>query len=217
MKYQLIMLDNPIIVSDEKIKVGDSVWENVEMTSDEIFVVNEINSITGIGRDDKGTPFVIDSCQKIVAQSHQIDWNGLEDQFGYVDVKKSIKQLAYLKKKEEQKDNPNFEKYWDTWWGLSWGWMDTDFKNSILETFKKAQELNNKKFSLEDMRKAMLFASSSLVSVKGVDNYLNSLPKHKAFDIEVEMESVPDSPFVGGYHAVRPKVTDGKVKIWKKL
>lgn len=193
MKIDLIMLENPIILSDEDIKIGDTVWEDVPMTFDEIFVVDEINSITGIGRNKEGIPFVVDSCRKIIAQSHQINWNGLEEMFGYVYVEKLIKS-------EYPVDEISFKR-----------------------GFKKAQELNDKKFSLEDMIGFSVWrgttTSKEFYECNNVSEQVAlyiSLSQPKSFSIEVEME-VDIQSMYSHELVTKPKFTDGKIKILKML
>lgn len=215
------MLENPVIVSDEEIKEGDCVLyqhpKQVGIVEPSIHkVINPNYSLvqpayrvhfdTGWG--------VIEGCKKVIAQSHQIDWNGLEPEFGYVDVEKLAYQV-YPVSKDTRNNITNYDvmsierSYW-------------------IKGFKKAQELNDKKFSLEDMEKAFeegcLYGGESEEKQKRhFDWFLDKYKSQpKVFDIEVEMKQKfqPDKtkridPKNGIYYV--PKATEGKIKITRKL
>lgn len=209
--YKLILLDNPIIVSDKKIEAGDgsNVLQNSKIYS------NKMKSFFGADLTD---------CQKVIAQSHQIDWNGLEVEFEYVDIEK----LALIEVPELL-----------IWGGFSERFQydtNTQVRKAFIQGFKKAQELNNKKFSLEDMIRCSVEHAKYCDSVtNGIPNFahwcnyegksfIQSLSQPKVFSIEVEMEGCSDCHLNDGYiHSpnccknVIPKITEGKIKITKKL
>lgn len=87
MYYRLIMLENPVIISNEEIKVGDiilggdeKIYEVKSETSNDEYVCYIGDQYIGNFHKRNLTT------RKVIAQSHQIDWNGLEKEFGYVDV-----------------------------------------------------------------------------------------------------------------------------------
>lgn len=162
MKAQLIMLQKPIIVSDEEIKAGDGsriLWTNNEIYS------NKKSSFIGVDFTD---------CQKIIAgipELPQIDWNNLENEFGWVDVG----ELA--EKRFPWMDYGNYQDH---------------YIEGYQEGFKKAQELNEKKFSFEDMQNCWRQAISSFKNESKIaffDQFIEALQHPKAFDIEIEMEN----------------------------
>lgn len=196
MKTQLIMLDTPIIVSEEKLKdeepclvdgglgrIGvDEFYSNVK------YSVKPKKIIAGI----EGLP--------------SIDWNGLEEEFGWVDVEKMANELI-----RNKYPYPNYKDlgYW---------------KDLYKEGFKKAQSLNEKKFSLEDMRAAFEKGALYGTTKTGNNHYFNqvigSLQQPKVFDIEVEMEEkhfrivkdVNGIPYDHEY-TLELKITNNSIKI----
>lgn len=87
MTYELIMLDKPVIVSNDNIVEGDqilgmdnTVYDVKSRTTNDKFICYSNGQYVG----DYGVNSTI---KKVVAQSHQIDWNGLEKDFRYVDIK----------------------------------------------------------------------------------------------------------------------------------
>lgn len=231
MELQLILLDTPIIVSNEEIKEGDKCY-HIDLNKGEIDTVydkTKYHTWTDNGVD-KDRMF-----RKIIAglpELPQINWNGLESEFGYVDVEK----LA----------------------NNTWDDNHITERRAYQQGFKKAQELNDKKSTLEDMKEAMKNVSLEILTIDGelnsgspaivykwIKRYIESLPKHRAFSIEVEMESYYDDlnkeqieqieKELGIYghdqglnereleeYAKKnpkflPKITDGKIKIVRKL
>lgn len=213
------MLDNPVIVSDEEIKEGDS-----------FLCSNEVHKCTG-SYSLKVTSYVKcekgdcskEICQKIIAQSHQIDWNNLEHKFGYVDVEKLAKE-EYIKQSVKD-DRLSLDEQIQRSGGFHVG---------FIEGFKKAQELNDKKFSLEDMESFASFTSKNLMRHSdGFGMYLGfdkvfelwkSKSQPKSFSIEVEMEGCSECHLNEGYmnspnccRNIKTKITYGKIKITKKI
>lgn len=171
MKTQLIMLDIPIIVSDEKIKVGD-----LYLTSDHRIVQWSKEFEEEWGDDIAFLP------KPIIAGIEglpSIDWNGLEEEFGWVDVEK-------LSKVDIKFHHKNIQE------------REIDYILGYEDGFKKAQSLNEKKFSLDDMQIALRKLSQSYdkgysreldVDFQEADSIIKSLQQQpKVFDIEVESE-----------------------------
>lgn len=186
MKCQLVMLNNQnVIVSDENIKEGD-------------LTLPPSNIIVRYGGQKYKGDEPLKCWRKVIAQSHQIDWNGLESEFGYVDVEKLIKS-------EYPVDEISFKR-----------------------GFKKAQELNDKKFSLEDMREAFQLGQEQKhaedwsykhpqyrkIADVTFKQFIDSMSQPKVFNIEVEIESDMES-LDSSKIVMRPKITDGKIKINK--
>ena len=126
-----------------------------------------------------------------------IDFNGFEEQLGIVNVEK----LAY-----EYYSTNEYYKVAD-----AFHWANG---------FKAAQKLNEKKFSLEDIKKAfkegLSYTTTKHYHDYSEDLFINSLSQPKVFDIEVEMEQ-----YTQNYHKDiwydRPKITNNSIKIIKVL
>ena len=197
MGTQLIMFDSPIIVSDEKIEVGNWCFDKInclyKQETDKIFEL-----FTGSKKIIAGLP-----------ELPSIDFNGFEEQLGIVDIEK----LALLKyPKHTFADN----EYGDD--------LSPLCRMGFIEGFKAAQEPNEKKFSLEDVRKAFkegLSYSNKHYHDYSEDLFIQSLSQPKVFDIEIEMEDK------GGYRQdsmngfwiskLVPKITNNSIKIIKIL
>lgn len=192
MKTQLIILEQGnIIVSDDEINEGDLVYES------------NINKIFPIHKH--GLPNFNLCRKKIIASdnpSHNlpiIDYNGLEEKFGIVDLEKLV----------------------DKYYG------DSDYakesKIGFIKGFKKSQSLNDKKFSLEDMNKILSYLTSPNLTdeyrVVFARKHIQSLQQLKVFNIEVEMvEGWKDcSEGVFETNHWQPKITNNSIKITKVL
>lgn len=171
MKARLIILEQGnIVVSDEEIKKNNYIEYNKNIYKCSKVIGSEIIVYE---KDKYAGSFEKRSCLKIIASDNpeyniqSIDYNGLEEQFGIVDVER----LANLHK-------VNISAHWS--------------KESFKQGFKKAQELNNKKFSLKDMKR--IFSEGMLLpnsKIQDSDNIFNELIKsiqYKVFDVEIETE-----------------------------
>ena len=175
MNAQLIIL-NPkqsIIVSDEKMNSGDLCFDTYSQTVKQSrFGINDQNAekyfkkiIAGV----EGYP--------------SINYSALSDKdakrIGYVDVKKLTEQAF-----------PSIV--------LSTGTLHRTLtidnnRNGFIKGFEACQQLNDKKFTEDDVRKAIFMAREQVVYVEGysipaIINYLSQ----KIFNIEMIMEIVPD-------------------------
>lgn len=181
MKLQLIMLPQPILVSDEEIKNGINAFychpshnfpdggmitkiENIKYSD---YKPYEVKHIEGWG--------VKEGYKKIIAgipELPSINFSALSEEdckkIGWVDVEK----LA-----EDFGGNGKFL---------------TDKKYGFREGFKAAQSLNEKKFSEEDVLWVMNLAYANGVNNKGMgrDFMMGRLSQPKVFDVEVEMEEL---------------------------
>ena len=77
-----------------------------------------------------------------------IDWNGLEEKFGVVNVEKLAIESFSLKIKTSR--------------GRNYSYDNEQNRIGFIEGFKKAQSLNDKEFSLEDMVQAFFKGRESL-------------------------------------------------------
>ncbi len=197
MKTQFIKLEDcSIIVSDEDIKKDDLCYDSEHVN---IYQALCDDFIKG-GRD-----------KKIIASTNpehnlpSIDYNGLEEKLGIIDVEK----LA--------------EDYSGSFY----------HQDSFKEGFNKAQELNDKKFSLEEMIEAIEYAHNSgrRLELNAVENnfsladykqkLIQSLQQPTPIEIEVEMgqgteyiHTYPDSHIVpNGSCKLIPRITNNKIKI----
>lgn len=206
MKFKLILLQDPIIVSDEKVKVHD-LCIDLTYDSEGQPCYNIYKKRKSIGQQDTSTE------RKIIARGNKIDWNGLEKEFGYVDVEKlAIKIYGPVYSRESVHD--------------------------FVRGCKAMEIITGKKFTYEDMELCYNTAArngkrheSGLEADKGFEAYYNYYHKGpKMFDIELEMEEA-NTVISGGlrpvgelggkglqYHTTyRPKITNGKIKILRKL
>lgn len=165
------MHDTPIIVSNEEIKKGVWYYDELDNTLRQL-TFNPLTDLRG-------------SRIKIIAGIEglpSIDWNGLEEEFGWVDVEKIAKELDKTKYRNFRREYTLKETY-------------EGIEDGFIAGFKKAQSLNEKKFSLEDMKKC--WNTGGLWQNEEGDisfeQYIQSLQQPKVFDIEVEMLS--DSPY----------------------
>lgn len=177
MGLQLILLpEQPIIVSDDKIKVGDNIYEidqdNINIAGEE-YIANTTDKkiIAGI----PGLP--------------SIDFNGLEDEVGYINLLKLASDFANL---ELMKNELSGNRY--------------NLRTSFMEGFEAAQSLG-KEFTKEDMMCAYYEGTNigaafesicdghdNMESIKEAEEYskdaekvfINFLNSPKTFDIEVE-------------------------------
>lgn len=194
------MLDTPIIVSDE-----------IPIEDDYVIFNNKPCRVVS-GKDWKipmglmihfeHKHFSLKKEQKIIAGIEglpAIDWNGLEEKFEY-NNKLPVHLNDYINSKHTQEECVGF-----------------------IDGFKKAQSLNEKKFSLDDME--MAFEIGRNFQLTGENNqkeFLKSLQQPKVFDIEVETETKSTIPFSKdapdrdrGY-ITQPKITNNSIKILRK-
>lgn len=210
------MLPNPIVVSDEEIKDGDSLY----YASTNVVFRNYMSE-TPRRKDD----------YKIIAgipELPTIDFSALSEEecknIGWVDVKK----LAYNHRR----------KYQDSFDGMNECIMNDAIhqQKGFIEGFKAAQSLNEKNFSEEDLIKAIELACEEGMLIQRTlndkvklpfnriieyrKNYIQSLSQPKVFDIEVEMGSMrlnSDGEEIGFPDMTQPKITNNSIKILKVL
>jgi hypothetical protein len=221
MKTTLIMLDNPILVSDEQPVKGwyfDTYINKVKNTNGADYAVNDIT-------------------KQIIAQGNEINFSSLSEEeckrIGWVDVN----ELA----------------------NIQWGNMHRTGVLGFIEGFAACQKLLNKRYSEEDLRKAIDMARTinldnttlgveDLIGFTEVNTWglrliysdvdiIQSLQQPKSFAVEIEMEErfgycekcgayqyVSFSicnyhPNCGGrvIQKIESKITNGKIKILKVL
>lgn len=207
MNTQLIMLpEQPILVSDEEIKVDDYIYWNKKVTK----AINTTYS--------KSTKKIIAGIEGLPS----IDFSGLSEEvckrIGWVDVFKMSKNKYPYSKRLHKVDREDDEMYKDL------------LREGFEVGFKTAQSLNDKKFSLEDIEEAMKNIASEIVTFDGVIDanspasiytwvqaYLNKLSQPKVFNVEVEMEEVKSSTYEPCTKWIVPKITNNSIKIIKIL
>lgn len=194
MKTQLILLAEPILVSDEEINEGDNVLDNVyriwtNIESCWLKPMKDAIKNQSIHYMPKG---------KIIAGIPElplIDFSALSKEdckkIGWVDVEKLANDYAIATK------SPN----------------RTAHKFGFIEGFKTAQSLNEKKFSEEGILKA-------IAEAQYFSDIIHILRKPKIIDVEVEMEDLndyDDDETDGLLPILRPKITNNSIKIIKIL
>lgn len=242
MKLQLIMLETPIIVSDETPEVEDIVF----LGNSYNYISKVINMIGGSLRDvvlekmpeqRKNGTLDYREMSKIIAglpSLPSINFNGFEEQLEIVDAENFIDEFEFATLFKQLPEGKSVES----------NPRDTVSKNSlrkeafkyysigVRETLKKVQQLNEKKFSLEDMKKAFLNGQKSMRDEYiplNVDYYIQSL-QQTSWNVEVEMEKVTrlmSADIVekenwikeenSKYTYYRPKITNNQIKITKIL
>lgn len=158
------MLYTPIIVSDEEIKNLQSVkgkW-HIEKS----LIINQF-------------PYYLtdlSECKLIIAGIEglpKIDWNGLEEEFGWIDVDDLASTIA-----------DDIHENWHVGEERDCAYL------GAVQGFKKAQSLNEKKFSLEDMFKCFQagidYEKEGSILQPDAHGYIQSLQQPKVFDIEVD-------------------------------
>lgn len=223
MKLQLIMLETPIIVSDETPEVEDIVF----LGNSYNYISKVINMIGGSLRDvvlekmpeqRKNGTLDYREMSKIIAglpSLPSINFNGFEEQLEIVDVEKLKQKVLnkYIGKLSKSGHSAeDIDRITDRdWFGL---W----------EGFKIAQQLNEKKFSLEDMANlwqyivdgAKQLMLSGTTEVSSFENYIQLLQQPKIYDIEVEVINK-----AGKGHGLIPtnipKIINNQIKITKIL
>ena len=124
---------------------------------------------------------IVKNPKKIIAglpDLPRIDYNGLEEKYDVVDIQRFIEPI--LKKKGEENNTIDLDAY----------------ALGLIDAFKTAQSLNDKKFSLQDMKHnlrtvvGLASQDDSFVLEDWIDSNLSQQPK--VFDIEVERECGKD-------------------------
>lgn len=200
MNYKLIMLPQPILISDEKIKGGDILpyvmkWEN----GYEVFNLNN-----GI-RESK-----LSRACKIIAGIEglpNLDLSLIADEIGWVDVLKLTESFI--------NNRPNRTS------------LEHDLLLGIgfTEGFKAAQSLNEKKYSEEDIKYAMfqVFKNGCRSPKEGREGFgeiynrvIQPLSKPKEYLVEVQTERTRYPKGDDGWEDVyTPKITNNTIKILK--
>lgn len=183
MKTKLIILEHGnILVSDEEIKDGDFYYR-IESPS---AIITKASKVESELLNKKTT---IKDALKLIASDNpehnlpNINYNGLEENFGIV----------------------HWSRHWEIVNQQLYGQGGVN-PHAYRLGFKQSQSLNDKKFTLEDMRKAFEqgygFADEKLIIHRHdeeckytFDNLIQSLQQPKVFDIEVEMEKYYSDEF----------------------
>lgn len=214
--YNLIMLQNPILVSDEKLMINDICY-GVDINNGWVETVHSAGSHDVAHKHPKliaglaGYPSVdlSDEVADIIAK-----------ETGWIDVEKlAIKKFPYSYKSDM-------------------GDVSIDFIRRIwVQCFKETKSLNEKNFSEEDMIKAMTNVLTIIAENKPLDldimkSICAELAKPKVYIVQLEMEKMlqkrwgtewHDLPnqkegrdFDGIYqNVIRPKNTNNKYKVIK--
>jgi hypothetical protein len=153
--------------------------------------------------------FILDINElEVIAQQHQIDFSALSEEeqkkIGWFDVESLANQQFDL----DTKKIPVPTSLW-------YDSQDAQY-HSFIKGFKKAQELlSDRRFTLEDMHKAYDAGMVFIGEDKGSPiEFYQSLSQPKSWSVELEMINDYEEP-EGDF--VKPKLTDGKVKILKIL
>lgn len=210
--------DQPILVSDEKIKVDD--W----YIDDTLQIRKAIATDKDWVNSGKAAYII---CKKIIAGIPglpSIDYNGLGEQLGIVDIE--MQEMLFVLDGQKiytahATDNNSATALGGFFRGCKHG-------------FKTAQSLNEKKFSMEDIRNVLNRCEVWWKKEQDTKSWssvcieiFKSLSQPKVFDVEVEMEEIliqdyantPTSPLppMQKLKCNYPKITENSIKITKVL
>jgi len=220
MNYTLIMLDNPILVSDEEVNPHNAVWD---FENNQVTVLRQSYGLTNYKKIVAGLPDL-----------PKLDLSLIAEEIGWVDVEK-------LAQKNSELEYP-FEDYRGKTKGVDDDGTGQALRGANLvgfeNGFKAAQSLNEKKFSEKDFYGllkligqkgyyvecdgtvyANAFDGGDVVDV--VKEYSKSLSKPKEYNVEVEMElfntkqSTDYTPYEKGSLIPIIKITNNTIKVTK--
>jgi riboflavin synthase alpha subunit len=192
-----------IISSDEKPKNGD-------------IVISKINYRKFLF--EKGD-IIDDISHKVIAQQDQIDFSALSEEeqkeIGWYDT------IKFAREEVQNHNNIFFDSKYN---------MENYGIDRFNAGFQKAQELlSDRRFTLEDMKKATEIAlNSSYVTTQHFSGHstvkhnftsneiIQSLSQPKSWKVELEMEYDLES-IDSSKKVMKPKLTNGKIKILKLL
>lgn len=199
MKTQLIILENKLFIINDDFVSANTLCYSIKGKA--IFKPDEYDNLE----------LVNISCQKIIAGLENlptINYSALSDEdcekIGYINVENYSK-LEFP---------PDFNVQGDE--------LDYYERMAFIKGFKKAQSLNDKKFSLEDMNKILSYLTSPNLTdeyrVVFARKHIQSLQQPKVFDVEVEMERTRYPKDDDGWEDIyKPKITNNSIKITKVL
>lgn len=204
MNYTLIMLDNPILVSDEEVNPHNAVWD---FENNQVTVLRQSYGLTNYKKIVAGLPDL-----------PKLDLSLIAKEIGWVDVEK-------LALKEYPKDLHRWaENQFDD--------FNESDRNTWINGFKAAQSLNEKNYSKADMIEyAEFFKEQERLwsnikrpdswerEGRGTFDFWLSKRKPKEYQVELEMEQ-------GWFHSSgyfiedktsRPKITNNTITVTKIL
>lgn len=147
-----------------------------------------------------GLPHTI-QCSKIISEDPNFSQLSEEEckKIGFVDIEK-------LALEKYQDGNVLFNRTSQKWHRLIWK-----------EGFKKAQELNEKQFSLDDIK--LIFGLGAANNANGkpsFDEAIQSLQQLKVWDVEIEKtlgKVYVDDQDAYGYDIWQPKITNNQIQL----
>lgn len=208
MNLQLIMLPNPILVSDEKIVCGDML-----LNKDNNYCVfrSEYQSRLPEYNNDSQVRKIIAGIEGLP----KLDLSDIAEKIGWVDVEKLAE--SAFKKRFNREPVLMGSAEADSFWLNTW-----------IDGFKAAQSLNEKKFSEEELKDALFYALSiksetcctTNTKDSTVRSTIKSLSKPKEYNVEVEMEDIGNKDKVYNCSSKSewiPKITNNTIKVTKIL
>lgn len=213
MENRLIMLPQPILVSDEEVNPHNAVWD---FENNQVTVLRQSYGLTNYKKIVAGLPDL-----------PKLDLSLIAKGIGWVDVEK-------LALKEYPKDLHRWaENQFDD--------FNESDRNTWINGFKAAQSLNEKKYSEEDMIEFAHFCRDYFTHLLTINEKFNlwlSNRKPKEYLVEVEMEvnqcdgCISGHPIIDGIHKApcpsgsmvckkhlydKPKITNNTIKVTKIL
>lgn len=220
METKLIMLSNPILVSDEKIKEGDFYFKYDRILQ---WVKETSVTYTHIHPSNYPKPIIAG-----LPDLPKLNLSLISDEIGWVDVEK----LAY------QAAEKSFKRGINKWENKG---IVKFFIDTYIEGFKAAQSLNERKWIDDDMIDFHNFIFNHPNQFLKMGEYLEEFKqsiKPKEYLVEVEMEvnqcdgCISGHPIIDGIHKApcpsgsmvckkhlydKPKITNNTIKVTKIL
>lgn len=214
MKTQLIMLPQPILVSNEEIKENDWYYSSQGVLQSTKSYFEDKRGLRTYYLTHELWSFL---CQKIIAgipKLPAIDFSALSEKeckvIGWIDLEKLARDAV------SASNSVDVKLVREVW------------KNG----FETAQSLNEKKFTLSDLKSAFshyAFTSTSQQPYsdkeldEAFDKFVSALSRPKVFDVEIETEWYKDLPPGGGFGGAapidleRPQITNNSIKVLRLL
>ena len=195
MNTQLIMLPNPIVVSDEQIKKGDFIF--YIHFGESIISKAKMDELDNLNNPDKFFKKIIAGIEGLPT----VNLSLVAERIGWVDLEKLAEQHLPFNPYLTQDDFAVRRRYFE-------------------HGYKAHQSLNEKKYSEEDIVKAIEFGiETTNIFEKGtISTFIDSLSKPKEYLVEVQTERIRYPKGDDGWEDVyTPKITNNTIKILKLL
>ena len=196
------MLPNPIVVSDEQIKKGDFIF--YIHFGESIISKAKMDELDNLNNPDKFFKKIIAGIEGLPT----VNLSLVAERIGWVDLEKLAEQHLPFNPYLTQDDFAVRRMYFE-------------------HGYKAHQSLNEKKFSQDDIRNAIIFGVNTkhtTLTPKGIEleseDFIQSLSKPKEYLVEVEMEDIGNKDKVYNCSSKSewiPKITNNTITVTKIL